>query len=735
MKRLAGHLAPLLCALALLPLTATAASTEAEQQRWQQQAQRVQITRDTWGIAHVHGRSDADAVFGMIYAQAEDDFNRIETNYLVNLGRLAEVEGEGQLWQDLRQRLYYDPVQLQADYAASPAWLKTLMNAWADGLNYYLATHPQVTPRLLTRFEPWMALSFSEGSIGGDIERIALTQLQAFYERKPVAMTLLEREPQLRMPGGSNGIAIAPSHSADGRALLLINPHTSYFFRSELQMRSDEGLDTYGAVTWGQFFVYQGFNRHAGWMHTSSGVDNVDEFVVETATTPEGKPGYRYGGQVRALQEKRITLAYRGADGARAERSFTTWATHHGPIVRAQDQTHWVAFSMMYRPVQALQQSFLRTKAANLAEFMKTAGLQANSSNDTLYADAEGNTAYLHPQYVPVRHARVDYRKPVDGSDPATDLDGLHALDTLPQVINPRNGWVFNANNWPWSAAGADSPNANDFPRYMDQAGENARAPHAIAVLQARPSFTPQQLIQAAYDPWLPAFDTLLPLLRHDYAALPEGDPRKASLSGPIASLAAWDHRWGLDSVPTTLAVTWADALLKEVTPLARERDRGGVDAMATLATPDQRLAVLQAVVDQLQRDFGRWQVPWGEINRYQRNDGAIVQRFDDARPSLPVPFTTSRWGSLASAESRTYPGTRLRYTTSGNSFVAVVAFGKDGPQAWAVSVGGESSDPSSPHFADQAPLHTTGRLRPVWFEQADVQAHAERSYHPGGSR
>jgi acyl-homoserine-lactone acylase len=720
--------------LALLSLTtaATATATEADQQRWQQQAARVEITRDTWGIAHVHGRSDADAVFGMIYAQAEDDFNRIETNYLVNLGRLAEVEGEDKLWQDLRQRLYYDPAQLQADYAASPAWLKALMDAWADGLNYYLATHPQVTPRLLTRFEPWMALSFSEGSIGGDIERIALTQLQAFYDRRPMAMTLLEREPQRKLPGGSNGIAIAPSHSADGRALLLINPHTSYFFRSELQMRSDQGLDAYGAVTWGQFFVYQGFNRHAGWMHTSSGVDNVDEFVVETATTADGKPGYRYGRQVRALQEKPITLAYRNADGVRAERSFTTWGTHRGPIVRAQDQTHWVAFSMMDRPVQALEQSFLRTKATGFADFMRTAALQANASNDTLYADAEGNTAYLHPQYVPVRHARVDYRKPVDGSDPATDWDGLHGLDTLPQVVNPRNGWVFNVNDWPWTAAGADSPNANDFPRYMDQAGENARAPHAIAVLSARPTFTPQQLIQAAYDPWLPAFDTLLPVLARDHAALPADSAQRKALAEPLALLQGWDRRFALDSAATTLAVNWADALWREYAPLARQHDRAPVDTLATVLTPAQRLDALQTVVDQLQRDFGRWQVPWGEMNRYQRNDGAIVQRFDDARPSLPVPYTSSRWGALSSAESRTYPGTRKRYTTSGNSFVAVVAFGKDGPQAWAVSVGGESSDPVSPHFADQAPLHTAGELRPVWFTEADVKAHAEKTYRPG---
>ncbi len=148
--------------------------------RWEQQARAVTIARDDWGIPHVRGRTDADAVFGVVYAQAEDDFNRIETNYLTMIGRLAEAEGEDALYSDLRARLYVDPAEMKRRYAASPEWLKALMNAWADGLNYYLHKHPQVRPRVITRFEPWMPLSFSEGSIGGDIERISVDGLRAF---------------------------------------------------------------------------------------------------------------------------------------------------------------------------------------------------------------------------------------------------------------------------------------------------------------------------------------------------------------------------------------------------------------------------------------------------------------------------------------------------------------------------------------------------------------------------
>ncbi|MBV8805256.1 MAG: penicillin acylase family protein, partial [Sinobacteraceae bacterium] len=418
---------------------------------WATQPERVTITRDDWGIAHVKGKTDADAVFGMIYAQAEDDFNRIETNYLVSLGRLAEAEGEDALWKDLRQRLFIDPEVLKHDYTHSPVWLRKLMQGWADGLNYYLQTHSEVHPRVLTKFEPWMALSFSEGSIGGDIERVPLPQLQAFYDHKPVKRTQPDTSPQYHEPQGSNGFAIAPSHSKSGHALLLINPHTSFFFRSELQVASDEGLNAYGATTWGQFFIYQGFNAKAGWMHTSSTVDNVDEFAETLVTGPDGARSYRYGTELRPVKSKTITLSYRTADGSQAKRDFETFATHHGPIVR-EEGGKWIAFALMNRPVEALEQSFLRTKATDYASYLKVAQLRANSSNNTVFADSKGEIAYLHPQFVPIRDDHFDYHKPVDGSNPATDWKGLHELDSLPHVLTPANGWVMNTNTGPWAA-------------------------------------------------------------------------------------------------------------------------------------------------------------------------------------------------------------------------------------------------------------------------------------------
>ncbi|WP_174274041.1 penicillin acylase family protein [Sphingomonas bacterium] len=717
-------------AAALLLTTAPAAhSAPAEQARWRAEAARIAIVRDTWGIAHVTGRTDADAVFGAIYAQAEDDFARVEANYLTALGRTAEAEGESAVWDDLRQRLFVDPADLQARYRSSPAWLRKLMDAWADGLNFYLATHPAVHPKVLTRFEPWMALSFTEGSIGGDIERISVPDLASFYGGKTLALSDEEKGLAQREPRGSNGIAISAKNSADGRALLLINPHTSFYFRSVLQMTSGEGLNAYGASTWGQFFIYQGFNPSIGWMHTSTGADSIDTFT-ETIVRQDDKFFYRYGSALRPVRVVPITLRYRQADGTMAVKQVATYRTHHGPIV-AKSGEKWLATSLMWKPVPALEQSFLRTKTRDLASYLKVAALQANSSNDTLLADAKGEIAYLHPQFVPLRDDRFDYTRPVDGSDPATDWKGLHSLASLPQAINPSVGWAKNTNNWPWTAAGVDSPKRESFPRYMDQAGENPRGVHADLLLTGKSGWTAPKLMAAAYDSYLPAFALLIPRLAADFDALPSGDPRRARLAAPIALLKGWDYRWSATSEPTALAVMWGDTLARTLGPAAREAHMPVTDYMAARATPDARLAALSTAIDTLARGFGSWRVAWGTINRFQRLDDSIQPHFDDRRPSIPVPFTSASWGSLASFGAKSYPNTSRYYGTSGNSFVAVVEFGPR-VRAWAVTAGGESGDIASPHFSDQADAYAGGKLQPVYFYPDELSGHVERRYRPG---
>ncbi len=716
--------------LIVLTLAAASASlgqtaSPADVARWEKQARNVTIIRDDWGIAHIYGKTDADTVFGTVYAQGEDDFNRVETNYINAMGRLAEAEGESRIYQDLRMKLFIDPVVLKRQYARSPAWLKKLMNAFADGLNYYLLKHPEVQPRVIKRFEPWMALSFTEGSIGGDIERVNLNQLQAFYGNAPASSASSEEsEPE---PTGSNGIAVAPSNTAARRPLLLINPHTSFFFRSELQMVSEQGLNAYGAVTWGQFFIYQGFNEHAGWMHTSSGVDAIDEYL-ETVVKKGDRFFYKYGSQERLLIPEEITVPYKSAGGM-SEKKFTVYRTHHGPIVR-EANGKWVSIRLMQEPVKALTQSYTRTKARDYQAFRRTMELKTNSSNNTIYADSGGTIAYFHGNFIPRRDTSFDWTRPVDGSNPATEWKGLLSVDEAPNLLNPASGWLYNTNNWPWSAAGPSSPKKENYPPYVENGGESARGLHAIRVLQNAKDFTLDSLIAAAYDSYLPWFEKPIPALIKAWDGMPDSNPLKAKVAEQIDLLRKWDFRWGAASVPTSLALFWGDEVRRRVGTGRRGVGTSIEEAVAS-APAEQLLQSLAAASDKLAADFGTWKTTWGEINRFQRLTGDIVQPFSDAAPSLPVGFTSGTWGSLASFGARAYPGTKKWYGTSGNSFVAVVEFGEQ-VRAKAVTAGGESGNPASPHFNDQAQRYATGDLREVYFYRSQLQGHTKREYHPG---
>ncbi|MGB7022477.1 MAG: penicillin acylase family protein [Candidatus Acidiferrales bacterium] len=706
--------------------------------RWEHEAQNVTIIRDNWGIAHVYGKTDADAVFGMEYAQAEDDFNRVETNYINAMGRLAETEGKSAIYQDLRMKLFIDPETLKKQYAESPAWLKTLMNAFADGLNYYLYKHPEVKPKVIKRFEPWMALSFTEGSIGGDIERVNITHLAAFYGHELVVQAIPADPDAIPEPTGSNGMAIAPSNTVDHHALLLINPHTSFYFRSELQMVSDQGLDAYGAVTWGQFFIYQGFNPHVGWMHTSSGVDAVDEYL-ETVEKKKGRYYYKYGNKELPVIVKQITVPYI-TDHGMAEKKFTAYYTEHGPVIGEEAGSEetggaqngkWVTIRLMQEPIKALIQSYTRTKATNFKSFLQTMELRADSSNNTIFADSDGDIAYYQANFIPKRDNHFDFTKPVDGSNPATDWHGLLPLDETPHLLNPNSGWIYNSNDAPWNAAGPGSLKKADFPAYVEKGGESARGIHAVRVLGNKKDFTLDSLIGAAFDSYLPWFDKAMPALIKAWDQDADSDPLKAKLAEQIAVLRKWDFRWGVDSIPTSLAVFWGEDIVRHTGREARTAGIPVYDYVGSKVPAEQLLQSLAAASDRLTADFGSWKTPWGSINRFQRLDDDIFTHFDDSKPSIPVEFTSSEWGSLASFGARPYPNTKKWYGTSGNSFVAVVEFGRT-VRARAVTAGGESGNPASPHFDDEAERYATGNLREVYFYRAQLQGHTERTYHPG---
>ena len=702
--------------------------------RWEKQAKSVTIIRDNFGIPHIYGKSDADAVFGLLYAQCEDDFKRVELNYIEKLGRMAEVKGESSVYDDLLIRMIIDSAEAVKDYNNAPAWLKKLCNAFADGMNYYLYKNPNTKPALINRFKPWYPLLWTDGSIGAiSTADINVNDLKNFYSGDPSVSFIKQSEEEILT--GSNGFAFSPKITESGNAILYINPHVTFYFRPEVHIVSEEGLNAYGAVTWGQFFVYQGFNEHCGWMHTSSAVDAADTYVEKVSKKGNGWV-YEYDGKEKAVVNKRISINITKGDGGKTTTIINALFTHHGPIMAKRDG-QWLSVRADNRIMNGLVQCWQRTKATSFEEFKKTLDLKGNISNNTVYADAEGNIAYWHGNRIPKRDTNYDWKKAVDGSIAATEWKGYHNISETVQSINPPNGWLQNCNSTPFTVAGVNSPKKENYPAYMAPDGENFRGINAVRVLSEENKYTIDKVIKAGYDKRLSAFEILVPALISSFERNVRGnDTLYKKLYEAISVLRNWDYRCGENSIATTLSVEWGQRILPSIfrTKIIDDEEADLVDKakyFAANAKHEEFLLPLLATLNDLQNKFGNWKIQWGEINRFQRISSDIDNKFDDNKPSIPVGFVSSTWGMLPSFVSRSFPGTKKRYGYNGNSFICAVEFGKR-IKARSLLTGGESGNENSPHFSDQALMYSKGQFKDVLFYKEDVMKHIERSYHPG---
>jgi acyl-homoserine lactone acylase PvdQ len=711
------------------PLIAIAQKyTAREIARFKQEAKAATIIRDNWGVPHIYGKTDADAVFGLMYTQCEDNFKGIEQNYLYQFGRQAEADGDKSLYEDVQLQLIADTADAINDYKTSPPWFKKLMDAFADGVNYFLYTHPEVKPAVFQHFEPWYALMFTDGSVSATVTGgINLNETRDFYGGGPEKFGSVYPPITDEREMGSNGFAIAPSKSKSGHAMLYINPHVPFYFRSEVQMVSDEGLDVYGAVTWGQFFVYQGFNRHCGWMHTSSYAD-VGDLYAEKMTKKDGQWYYEYNGSLKPVISRKLVLRVKNGDHTE-QKIITGYYTHHGPVLGSRDGK-WLALKADNRSYKALLESWLITKANTFAQYKKAMNLLSNATNNTVYADDQGNIAFWYGNFMPKRDPKFDWTLPVDGSTPATEWQGLHTLNEIVHIYNPATGWIQNCNSTPYTSSGKSSIDKSKYPAYMAPDGQNYRALNAIKLLKDIKSLSLDEMIAKGYDHYLAAFDVLLPPLFKAYNAAP--DSIKQQLAEPVQALQQWDKRTAANSVATTLAIAWGSAMFGRLPPPqtteASTYQTERVAAMLKATSDKQLLDNLGKAVNDIQKRFGSWKTPWGDINRYQRPADGIT--FSDSAPSLPVGLTSSQFGQLPSFVSRPM-NTRKRYGYSGNSFIAAVEFGTR-IKAKTIITGGQSFNPASKHYTDQAGMYIEGKFKDVLFYKNDVLKHAEKTYHPG---
>lgn len=693
-------------------------------------ARSVTIQRDEWGVPHIYGPTDASVVFGMAYAQAEDNFWQIETAFIDALGRRAELDGERAVAGDVVRAAFAVERLSREEYAREPPERRRLWDAFAAGLNHYLATHPEAQPRLITRYEPWFVFArFRAASAATTVDGVRLADVVATPldgapgaddEREARKSTLDSggasgREPDA--PFGSNTWAVAPARTTAGYALLFQNPHVSFYGggqRYEVHLQSDEGWHFSGFAILGTPMPRAGHNEYLGWSHTNSAADVRDAYEITFDAVDS--LAYRHGGETRRVVEWEDTLFVRTAGGLEPRR-FRFRRTHHGPVVAGPDGRHVAIRLARFEEGGSLQQWYAMSRATNLAEFLAALGQRALPISNTMYADRDGHILYVHGNAVPKRSPGFDWTRPVDGSDPRTDWLGFHELDELPQLLDPPTGWIQNTNSTPFRAT-ADGHNLRfeDYPPYMAPEPDNARARVSRAILAADSSWTFEEWARAAFDTRVIEADDHIPAIIDEWERLGANDPERAlRLDSAIHELRAWDRVSTVESVPMTLFLLW----------LERMR-RPGADTAAFART-----AALEQVIARLERDWGTQRVPWGEVNRLQRIHTSGEGEFDDAGPSLPVAGAPGWAGIVFNFSTRAGADGKRRYGTSGHSWVSVVEFG---PRARARSVVtyGQSADPASPHFFDQAALYAEGRLREAWFWREDVERQAVRSYRPG---
>ena len=699
-------------------------------------ARSVTIYRDNYGVPHVYGPTDASCVFGYIYAQAEDNFWQIEDTFIRSLGRASEVYGDRTLADDMLNRALEIPRLAKAEYDRISDRERELSQALVDGLNYFLARNPHVKPRLITKFEPWHTFAttrflvyqqFIYGKSGLRVEEIK-TAVQALDASGVAGSGTVSLniplngldEPETEPIVGSNMWAVTPSRSASGNALLFINPHQPFFGPGqwyEGHIHSDEGWNLSGASFFGSPHPTIGHNEYLGWSHTVNDPDIADVFIekFDDASKPLA---YRYGDGYKTATEWTDTIGVKTEKGV-SPRSFKFRKTHHGPIVAVREGKPLSIKLAKLEDGGSGYQRYLMGKAKSLAEFKAAISGGAVPMFNVMYADREGNIFYAYNGAVPRRSTKFDWSKPVDGSNPEAEWQGYHRFDELPQLTNPKTGFMQNCNQTPFTTTAEGNPVKESFPVYMTRESDNARARISRRILSTTQKFTFDDWARAGFDTAVIESETKIPELAGEWEKLKSTDSaRAAKLADAIAELKGWNHISTIESKAMTLFALWFER-------------HGRLQAQKV---KDDFLMVraLEEVIADLTRDFGTWHVAWGEINRLQRiQSGGELETFSDAKMSLPISGAPGPVGIVNNFYTRPIKGEKRRYGVAGTSFVSVVEFGPK-VQARSLLVFGQSADPKSPYHFDQARLYSKKQFKPAWFTLAEIRANSKRVYHPG---
>ncbi|MDQ6757696.1 MAG: penicillin acylase family protein [Bacteroidota bacterium] len=718
----------------LFPLFVFCQPAKEEIKRWQQQADKITIIRDNWGVPHIYGKTDADCAFGLIYAQCEDNFWQLEETFIRSLGRSSELYGEKNLESDASIALFECVKKGKKFYADANPFLKSLCNAAASAINYYLYNHPATEQRLLHHYEPWVFLITSPASPASHgITRNEMKNNFVFANQNPSHEFndwLQQKE------SGSNTMALAPSKTTTGKSMLLINPHVSFFGdgqRYEAHLISEQGLNVSGFAMLGNFYIWSGFNSNVGWSHTNTASDYEDVYL-EHFNNPSDPSLYQYGNGFKKEIRWYDTLFYKEGNELKTK-IFLFRKTHHGPIVAKHDSLWVTVKNASNNSAEYILQSWKMCKAKNIKEFTTAMNI-AQLTTNTSYADKFGNIAYWHGNAIPKRNPKFDWRSGVDGRDPETEWKGKHTMNEIVHVINPSSGWIQNCNSTPYESAGGSSPKKEKYPAYMSYEDENFRSEEAIRLLSSSGKISYEDFQKLVVSNRLPMMADWLPgiISACDKESIKHSE-LKIKLDAEVDTLRKWDYRYSVNSYATTLGVAFYYAYTNWI----RQQDRTPVEAVRINRFPKKfplsdsiTIQILLNAVDDLQKNYGTAFIEWGNINRLQRiHTSGTLEKFDDSKPSIPVGAVPGLMGSLFAFNTRTDGGQKKMYGISGSTYVAVIEFGKK-IKAKSIHYFGTSANPLSPHYFDQAALYSQAKFKDAYFYKEDILKHTERKYHPG---
>jgi acyl-homoserine lactone acylase PvdQ len=537
---------------------------------------------------------------------------------------------------------------------------------------------------------------------------------------------------------GSNGWAIAPQRTAAGHAMLFVNPHLPWFGFSQMyeaHLKSDEGWSFAGATMWGNCVPTLGHNEHLGWTYTTNEPDIADVWRV-TFDDPEHPLRYRYGDSYREAVEWSEVIKIKSGDSLR-NRVVKLRKTHHGPIVVQEDAVHYLAARVAgLDAVRMLKQQMACVRATNLKEFKAGLAMQQFPIMNVLYADRDGNIMFLYNGLVPKRDPQFNWSLPVDGADARTEWGEMHAIEELPQLLNPPDGYVQNCNSSPFTTCDHGNCDRGLFPPYMveDADDDKRRAKMSRQILRQMQGVTFDDVARAAYDTKLYWPQEQLPIYAQRLEALKQTDPKLAARAEPyLAHLLDWDCRVEAGSTQATLCEAWYEELHGMEYPAEKLLPK-------YVAEPKLEFEALVASAEKLRSRHGDWRVPWGELFRVQRQRNLVdltSVAFDDNKPSLPLLAAPGPLGVVFTqyyAPSIKIPfliSMNKRYGLVGTSYMAVYEFG---PQVRSASVlnYGQNGDPLSAHYFDQSRLLSERKLKPDLFAWPEVVAGAQLVYHPG---